>query len=264
MTFLKGDQMNFRKRLIKSIRGRVFGRNYSGRDGFYSQDGQDIFLTEELFKGKEHGVFVDIGAHDGITFSNTCYLEKNLGWNGFCFEPNPDVFQRLIKNRTCQCLSYAIADFAGNAEFMKIDGHSQMLSGLIDKYNSAHLARIEEELREHGGQKKEIGIVCARLDEILNEYGIQDIDYLSIDTEGAEFDILRTIDFEKRLYRVVSIENNYDDNRIAKYMKSRNFRLKAILKGDEFYMNKNFSSSDAHESFEATDHCSCASAAQGN
>ncbi|MDO8301903.1 MAG: FkbM family methyltransferase, partial [Sedimentisphaerales bacterium] len=191
-------------------------------DGFYSQNGQDIFLTQTLFKDKGNGVFVDIGAHDGITFSNTCYLEKNLGWSGFCFEPNPDVFQQLIKNRTCQCLSYAIADFAGNAAFMKIDGRSQMLSGLIDKYDPGHLTRIEDELREYGGKKNEIKIVCARLDEILNEYGVQEVDYLSIDTEGAEFDILRTIDFEKRLYRVVSIENNYDDNRIAKYMKSKN------------------------------------------
>jgi FkbM family methyltransferase len=239
MIFFKEYQMNFKKRVIKSIRSRVFGKNYPKRDGFYSQDGQDIFLTQELFKDRGNGVFVDIGAYDGITFSNTYYLEKNLGWSGFCFEPNPDVFQQLRKNRTCQCLSYAIADFTGNAAFMKIDGHSQMLSGLIDKYNFDHLARIEEELKEHGGQKNEIGIVCARLDEILDDYGIQDIDYLNIDTEGAEFDILKTIDFEKRIYSVVSIENNYDDNRIAKYMNGKNFRLKAILKGDEFYLNKN-------------------------
>ena len=256
--------MSFRKRLIKSLRRRVFAKNYSQKDGFYSQSGQDIFVVQNLFKDKKTGVFVDIGAHDGITFSNTYYLEKNLGWKGFCFEPNPDVFKQLVENRTCECFNLAIADFTGPASFLKIDGHCQMLSGLIDKYNPEHLARIDDELKEYGGQAHEIKTTCAQLDDILNDFGIQEVDYLSIDTEGSELNILKTIDFEHRHYGVVSVENNYDDNRIAMYMKTKNFKLDAILQGDEFYINGKGVDSNPRDIVQIENESLCLSTAKDN
>lgn len=63
---------------------------------FYSQAGQDKYLIENIYKNKEKGFFIDIGAHDGITYSNTYYLEKELGWSGICIEPNPKIYKQLL------------------------------------------------------------------------------------------------------------------------------------------------------------------------
>src|SRR3972149_7086762 len=72
---------------------------------YYSQYQQDKWLYENIFKNNTNGFFVDIGASDGIKFSNTYFFEKMLGWNGVCVEPLPDIYKRLIKNRNCICIN---------------------------------------------------------------------------------------------------------------------------------------------------------------
>ena len=56
---------------------------------YYSQFKQDQFLNEVLFNNKKNGFFIDIGAHDGVTISNTLFFEKQNDWKGICIEPNP-------------------------------------------------------------------------------------------------------------------------------------------------------------------------------
>ena len=62
---------------------------------YHSQDGQDLYLDKHVFKGLKNGIFVDIGANDGITINNTLFFEKVLGWNGLCIEPNDNYFNAL-------------------------------------------------------------------------------------------------------------------------------------------------------------------------
>ena len=59
---------------------------------FFSQLGQDRYLLENFFRGKRGGVFVDIGAYDGQTFSNTLFFERSMAWTGLCIEPLPSAF----------------------------------------------------------------------------------------------------------------------------------------------------------------------------
>lgn len=54
-------------------------------------------MNERFFKNLKNGVFFDIGAHDGVSLSNTYFFEKELGWSGICLEPIPEVFERLKK-----------------------------------------------------------------------------------------------------------------------------------------------------------------------
>ena len=74
-----------------------------------SQLGQDK-IVDEYFRGKRHGVFVDIGAYDGLTFSNTLMLERERDWTGICIEPLPDIFAELRKNRRCICVQACIGN----------------------------------------------------------------------------------------------------------------------------------------------------------
>lgn len=208
---------------------------------FYSQDGQDSFIYNSFFKNKiGPGIFVDIGAHDGLTYSNTYFFEKELGWTGICIEPLPEIFNKLTKNRTCICINGCISNTNGLAQFLSIQGYSEMLSGLIDNYHPKHLDRIENELTQHGGKKEVITTQCYRLKDLLEKYNITHIDYLSIDTEGSELDILKSIDFSLMDIDIISVENNYNDPNFNKYLSSHHYKLVKKIGGDEIYQKADY------------------------
>src|ERR1700743_3764427 len=125
------------------------------------------------------GIFVDIGAHDGITGSNTFFFEA-LGWAGICFEPIPELFQQLSSNRKCILKQMALSDKIGEAYFKRIKGHSEMLSGLVDEYSPEHLSRIEQEFAEHVQEEE---IIKVKTSTFNKEVLFQHIDILSIDVE---------------------------------------------------------------------------------
>ena len=66
---------------------------------YTSQDKQDKYLEENVFKGYKGGVFVDVGAHDGVSINNTLYFEKYNGWTGINIEPIKEVYDKLLINR---------------------------------------------------------------------------------------------------------------------------------------------------------------------
>ena len=67
----------------------------------YSQHGQDLYVYETFFKNSAaKGCFVEIGAYDGVTLSNTLLFERHLGWSGLCIEPLPSAFEKLRTNRS--------------------------------------------------------------------------------------------------------------------------------------------------------------------
>ena len=84
---------------------------------FYSQAGQDQWILEKT-NSKRRGYFVDIGAYDGINYSNTLYLEKNLNWSGICIEPDVKTYESLIINRNCICENLAVNGFKGKVPFI--------------------------------------------------------------------------------------------------------------------------------------------------
>lgn len=176
---------------------------------FYGQYQQDQYVYENFFKNKQNGVFVDIGAHDGITLSNTYFFEKTMGWTGICIEPIPEVYNRLKDNRKCLCIQGCIFDNRDSVPFLKISGWAEMLSGIIENYDPQHLKRIQWEIELNGGQAEIINVRCYNLMELLLKNHIQHIDYLSIDTEGGELGILQSIDFSRIDIDVIEVENNY-------------------------------------------------------
>lgn len=205
--------------------------------GFFSQEGQDLILST-LFD-KKNGYFVDIGAYDGISISNTYYFEKVLGWKGIAIEPNPEIFSKLTNNRTCECINACISDKDEEVEFLLIKGHSEMLSGIIQKYHPRHLRRIEREKLKFANKAEKITVNCYSLQTLLNMRNIKEVDILSIDTEGGEFDIINTFDFKKFYINAVVIENPYSDWRIWHKLFNEGFICLARAGGDEIYLNKN-------------------------
>lgn len=201
---------------------------------YQSQYGQDQEI-EKILKGKKNGFFVDIGAHNGVAFSNTYFFEKYLGWDGVCFEPHPRVYKDLVSNRKCKCVNKGVSDLNSSMDFCEITGYAEMLSGFVNHYNVQHAKRVEREIASHGGSKEIKKIEIVNLMDFLKENSINHIDYLSIDTEGGEEKILYSIDFSKVSIDVLSVENNYNDRNIIDYMKSKGYLHTKIEVDDIYY-----------------------------
>ena len=182
---------------------------------YYSQDGQDKYLDTNVFKSFKNGVFVDIGAHDGLSINNTIFFEKNRGWSGINVEPIKSVYDELTKNRSKSInLNCAVSNTDGNAEFICNEGYTEMISGLKDYFDPRHIKRLNSELNQYGGQTNVIMIPTKRLETILDETGIKHVHYLNIDVEGAEFEVVKSINFDKVFIDIIEFENNYNDNSI--------------------------------------------------
>lgn len=209
------------------------------KKNYFSQYSQDKFLNEVVFSNKKEGFFIDIGAHDGISFSNSLFFEKYKNWEGVCIEPNPVVFGKLISNRKSVNLNVCIGSENTKVKFTQIEGYSEMLSGITEKYNAKHIERINNDILIKGGTKQEIEvnmITLTAIDEIKNKK----IDFISIDTEGNEFDIVKSIDFDILNIKSLVIENNYRDNRIKEYLGLKEFELIHKLDCDEVFLKKKY------------------------
>lgn len=143
---------------------------------WYSQAGQDEWVVKML-NGKTDGVFVDVGAYDGIESSNTYALE-NIGWTGICIEGNPDVYKTLIQKRKCACLNAAVTNYNGECSF----GHDRI-----------------------GGHRR---VDAGTLDYLIQNNWFTRIDYLSMDIEGHELTVLSVFPFEKWPIRLITVEHN--------------------------------------------------------
>jgi FkbM family methyltransferase len=174
----------------------------------FSQYGQDEYIFKTFFSNKKDGLYVDIGAYDGVKLSNT-YAFDNLGWHGYCFEPIEEVFSELLSNRpNAKNFNLAIGHKTDKVIFLKVSGQPEMLSGVLDYYDNQHLLRINREVFETGGSKDGVMIDMVTLDSIvpLDTH----IDYLSLDTEGGESLILENI-LQTFTPSIISIEVNYQE-----------------------------------------------------
>jgi FkbM family methyltransferase len=205
--------------------------------GVYSQFGQDAFIAEH-FKQKRGGVFLDIGANDGVTFSNTLHLEQALGWSGIAVEPHPEVFEKLKKARTCHLFNGCVSDRDGSLRFLAVSGGASELSTLSvveDAGDEHHQALLDRMLAQYGGEKRVVEVPCLTPASLLRRFGVDRIDYLSLDTEGCEMQILRSFDFAACRVEVVDVENR-EGAGLFDWMTANGYRLLRCLGCDEIYI----------------------------
>lgn len=221
---------------------QLFFYSYSNdidKPKYFSQFEQDKALNEEIFKWKRNGFFVDIGAYDGIWASNSYFFEKNLGWEGICVEPNPDVFNRLRQNRTCYCEQCCVSDVTGQKLFLKCTDCAILYSGLLDSFDQRDIARIDQTISTRGGKKEVVFVKCFKLKELLQKYNVKHIDFLSVDVEGAEEAVIKSIDFDEVNIEVIVIENNYKKNNVKMFLESKGFVFIKRLGVDDLFLKNN-------------------------
>ncbi len=164
----------------------------------YAQHGEDLIIWR-LFEGQT-GVIVDVGAHDGLTNSNSYFLEQH-GWTSVTVEPNPELFTSLLARRSTKAFCCAAGGTDGTADLLISDGADQLSS--IDASES-HYKRMKRE----STRLRSITVSVRRLDELLYDADIQKVDCLSIDVEGYELQALRGFSLTRWKPRLVIVEDN--------------------------------------------------------
>lgn len=206
---------------------------------YYSQCRQDEFLNTVVFNHKKNGFFIDIGAHDGQTYSNSLFFESINNWNGICVEPNPTVFAKLNAFRKSTNLNVCIGASNKSIKFTQIEGYAEMLSGISENYDARHIQRIDRDIANKGGKRNEIDVEMITLNSI-ESLKTQPIDFISIDTEGNEFDIVSSMNFDALEVKAIVIENNYKDDRIKEFLSGFHFIQLYKLDFDDVYVNKKY------------------------
>ncbi|GHV13860.1 hypothetical protein FACS189491_09390 [Spirochaetia bacterium] len=202
---------------------------------FQGQFLQDM-IAYLYFQKKQKGSYIDIGANDGITVSNT-YIFEQLGWGegegycGVCIEPQPDVFERLRKYRKCDCYNVALSATSRNdAEFLKFNW-----ANTVGRLNES-MSKIDRNNVQEYGKAQYIKVKTMTFDGIMENYpGIKHIDFLSLDVEGHEMNILKTIDFSKYSFGLMTIEKN-EPEKIVEYLKQKGYRIFMELENDIMFV----------------------------
>lgn len=209
---------------------------------YKSQWSQDHILNTHFFKNSRNGIFIDIGANDGICGSNSYFFEKSLNWSGICVEPNPEIFKRLKLVRNCTLVNKGVYDKETKIPFMKCSTDVNALSGILECYDQKHIDRINRETKNTGNDI--INIDTIRFDTLLEENKIDIVDYLSIDTEGSEFEIIKSIDFKKSHINIINYEENYPESlkskELREFLEKNGFKFWKKLGGDNVYLNTLF------------------------
>lgn len=204
------------------------------RGGGHSQYGQDLWAFDLLGR-PEHGVFLDIGANDGVSLSNTLMFEEK-GWTGICVEPHPGIFERLQASRACHLVNACIDAQDGKVDFMVVDGAGHMLSGIERFFDARHHRRIDEAIATAGGSKRRLTIEALSPASLLARFALEAVDYLSLDTEGCELGILKNFDFERTPVKLIGVENGKRSPDLFRYLTSVGYRLESCVGCDEFYL----------------------------
>jgi len=197
-----------------------------------SQLFQDLWVLWEL-RDKRNGYFVEFGAYDGLELSNTYPLEKFNGWKGLLAEPNIDRHSQISASRTATLDKRCVFRESGQYVDFSISNQSEFSTiSQFETGDSHHLTRA-------GAQRRRIETVSLD-DLLLQNEAPQIIDYMSIDTEGSELEILSSFSWKTHI-RLITVEHNYTVQQlpIDSLLQSKGYvkRLPSVSRWDGWYIH---------------------------
>lgn len=176
-------------------------------------------LVDRIFKQKRNGFFIECGAMDGEGRSNTLFFERNRGWNGLLIEGNILNYQQLkARNRK----SYAIPACAS------IHPYPEKVNFNLDT-NMGRVFRGIDDIKWAKKNKRKINLAqtqCFPLYSMLLAMNRTTVDYFSLDVEGNELDVLKTIPFDKVDIKVMSVEILHGPGKLAlkQFLESKGYK----------------------------------------
>jgi len=200
----------------------------------YSQY-EDQKIVLDFFESKRNGFVVDVGAADGVRYSNSRYLIAHLNWSGLLVEPHPFFHKQLIdlysENPNVKILNTAVSDFAGECDFYcyGADEHSQVSTisaEFRDRVCVAHGDRYDPE---------PIRTSVVKLSEILAI--APSVDFLSIDCEGVDMLVIQSNDWKRFRPRLVCVEHSMEMSVLDQFMALHSYRAVAKTAGNSFFVD---------------------------
>lgn len=201
-----------------------------------SAHGQDAMVLS-LLEGMRDGFFLDSGASDGLTGSNSWRLETEYGWSGICVEPNPAFFAALVANRGCLCVNCCLYTHDGRVDFVE----AGVLGGIASHHDPCLVAQARRSgilATDAAGEALVVERPARTVRSILDEHEApRTIDYWSLDTEGSELAILESFPFDRYDVRIITVEHNFFPVReeIRAFLEARGYRRIAPLHVDDCY-----------------------------
>ena len=182
---------------------------------------------------RKNGYFVDFGASDGVQWSNTFLLEKEFQWEGILGEPARRYYQSLRKVRNCHIETNCIWSQTGET--------LQFNETKIGYYSTIEQFSSFDNHGEHRKDGKRYAVQSISLLDLLVKYNAPThIDYLSLDTEGSEYEILSSFDFSRYSFTLITCEHNYTDNRekIHALLSKHGYKriMKEVSQFDDWYI----------------------------
>ena len=196
-------------------------------------DYETDLAIQKYFEPGYIGTCIDIGAGVGTERSNTYYFEKNR-WVCLCIEPNPNLYRhmrmyrRLALNLACSNYDKKSAPF--QVYVVNQDNQEAISSLVVDQ-------RLVESHKGIIDKTYEIQVEVKKLDTILSKINIEKIDFISIDTEGTELDVLQGFDIARWKPKLLVIENNFNDTKLKEYLSKFGYILSERIGVNDFYVN---------------------------
>lgn len=197
---------------------------------------QDVFALH--FSGfKQKGFFVEFGATNGLSRSNTYTLEKDFDWDGILAEPLPSWHADLKKNRECAIDTRCVYS------------QSNLIMKFVDAIEAPELSGLQNSLQDDDNKaaranRRTFEVKTVSLMDLLDQYAAPaSIDYLSVDTEGSELEILGAFDFAKYQVSVLTVEHNFVEPQrgsIKTLLEKAGFVrvCETISRWDDWYVNR--------------------------
>lgn len=207
---------------------------------FFSQHGEDCLLWE-YFDYKEKGFFIDVGAFDGKYLSNTFSFEQQ-GWTGLCVEPHPDYFALCKENRPSSiCVNMACVGDEKDQVMLKVDP-AGLYSGLADDPDrKEYVEKIFENNDLQFGAFQDVPVKAATLNSLMEAHFSerQSIDFLSIDVEGTEIDVLKGFDLDRFAPEVIVVEANSSEEQsnVKQYLGDKGYFFARIIGVNLIFVN---------------------------
>jgi FkbM family methyltransferase len=211
---------------------RFFAHCVANRAWTAAQSFQDLFVRYTLRKPR--GFFVEFGAADGVLTSNTWALERDFAWAGILAEPARTWHNSLKANRRCAIDTRCVWSRSG--EQLVFNETAMPLLSTIATFSEAD----DHAKRRKDGTRYVVETVS--LNDLLAQHGApKTIDYMSVDTEGSECEILESLDFARYEIGVLTVEHNFhwgNRNRLYAFLTAKGYvrRLEALLLQDDWYV----------------------------
>ena len=205
---------------------------------YYADWDLDRYVRENFFRDFNYkGTMVEVGAGPPKFISCSKHF-RNFGWRCICVDPNPKFVQQH-KDDGSEIYQYACCDREGEANFTINLNNDNWYSSENDGVSFSSLGIRYDNLPEHNSQSV-ITVQTIKLNTLLENVGVQKVDYVCIDVEGWELDVMRGFDTTKYQPRVIVMENIKSNIEYKQYMNSIGYERQTILTLNDVYVNSRY------------------------